>query len=433
MKNSVRIAFLFTAVWIGLWACKDTPPGADELDQQQQQQQTQQGDNSSPEDDPGGEESPDENDDILPDLSPLNGMIILGENDTILLTGGTLTNLESENFESGGQSWYCYQLKLERWYPGTLPNAYTYLSYSINFKFFSNQEYSAGDEEFRVEYLGSILSYYQAINQNYAFENKTIAYLQGDRLCDPRPVYRDYLTSQVRINSGILQIKKSGSVYQVSFVGHTDEGESVVCNFNDALSLQKDNYFESNEDDFSSTVIPENYIQKNGKYFKLEDGQVYFPYNSQANTFRVMLYSAHNYYRYEDSNGVVSQTGKQNAVIIQFQFEDLNQFQSGVYKIVPSEVNTGYDYQFLPAEQVASFPNDSLCIGFYHLAATEGIEWMSLGYSSGFTDYFVLQSGELTITPTDKGLDVTGNFIDSDGVAVTVKFQLLVDLNFLTP
>ena len=70
----------------------------------------------------------------------------------------------------------------------------------------------------------------------------------------------------------------------------------MVCRFNDALSLSEDNSFESNEEDFSLMQIQESYIQKNEKYYKLDDGQVYFPNNSQENTFRVLLRSDHNYY-----------------------------------------------------------------------------------------------------------------------------------------
>jgi hypothetical protein len=111
-------------------------------------------------------------------------------------------------------------------------------------------------------------------------------------------------------------------------------------------------------------------------------------------------------------------------VILQFQFENTNQFQSKTFQVVPSEVNTGYDYQFTPTEQVEKFPSDSLCIGFYHISADMNyIEWMSIGYSYGFTDYFVLQSGKLEVTKQSTDYEFFGKFIDSQGKEVTIKFK----------
>ena len=112
----------------------------------------------------------------------------------------------SENFQSGDQNWYCYQLKLAKLYPVHLPDADTYVSYSITFKFFSEQDLGVGNEEFTIQYLDGILPYYKAMNQNYATEKKTIAFLNGDRTFDPSPTYDTYRDSQIRISSGDLQI-----------------------------------------------------------------------------------------------------------------------------------------------------------------------------------------------------------------------------------
>jgi hypothetical protein len=119
---------------------------------------------------------------------------------------------------------------------------------------------------------------------------------------------------------------------------------------------------------------------------------------------------------------------KQNAVYIQFLFEDSDQFQTKTYHIVPSEVNTGYDFQFTPTAQADKFPNDSHCIGFYHVQANWfEIEWMSLGYSYGFTDYFVLKSGELMVTKNFSEYEVSGNLIDAQGEEVNLKFRVLIN------
>jgi hypothetical protein len=51
------------------------------------------------------------------------------------------------------------------------------------------------------------------------------------------------------------------------------------------------------------------------------------------------------------------------------------------------------------------------------------IEWMSIGYSYGFTDYFVLQSGKLEVTKQSTDYEFFGKFIDSQGKEVTIKFK----------
>ena len=81
---------------------------------------------------------------------------------------GSLTNLVSENFETGGRQYYGYQLKLEKLYPGHVvyPNGSRGsfdLSFSINFKFYSDQENGPVDEEYTIEFLNDPELYYKAI------------------------------------------------------------------------------------------------------------------------------------------------------------------------------------------------------------------------------------------------------------------------------
>jgi hypothetical protein len=309
------------------------------------------------------------------------------------------------------------------------------ISYSINFKFFSKQEDGPTDETYTIKYLDDILSYYTAMERYFAEEKKTIAFLYGDITFDADldfNEYKKYRDSQVRIKSGTLRLKKSGDMFQVLFNGETETGEQVSCNFNDTITFVTDEQKENSTESISITDVPENYILKDGKYHKLDDAQIYLPYNSQENSVRVVLHSYRNYYWYENNDnqnyewypGKVAQRGRQNAVVLQFQLKNIDQFQSKTFQMIPSEVITGSAHQFLPAEQVEKFPNDSMCIGFYHIAADmDYIEWMSFGYSYGFTDYFVLESGKLEITKQSSGYDFLGNFNDSVGNKVEIKFK----------
>lgn len=357
---------------------------------------------------------------------------------------GVLTNLVSENFEYGGKTYYCFQLKLEKLYGnskimsknggGTI-GCTDCLSYSINFKFFTEEEDGPTDETFTIKFLDDILSYYTAMEKNYADEKKTIAFLYGDITFDADldfNEYKEYRDSQVRIKSGTLRLKKSDDMYQVSFNGETETGEQVSCFFNDTITFVADKHKENSSESFSITDVPENYILKDGKYHKLDDGYISLPYNSQENSVRVLLHTYRDYYWYEINDnqnyewypGNVAHRARQNAVVLQFQLKNIDQFQSKTFQMIPSEVITGTDHQFLPAKQVEKFPNDSMCIGFYHIAADmEYIEWMSFGYSYGFTGYFVLESGELAITKQSSGYDFLGNFNDSDGKKVEIKFK----------
>ena len=374
--------------------------------------------------------------------SPID-TIIFGNGKLSPLTG-TLTNIVSENFESGGQTYYCFQLKLEKLYGhsiveskngGGVTDCTGCLSYSINFKFFTGQKDGPIDETYTIEYLNDILSYYTAMNQYLAYEQKVIAFLYGDITFDPDldfNEYKEYRDSQVRIKSGTLHIKKSDGMYLVSFKGQTETGEEVSCYFNDTISFVTDDQKENSSESFSTTEVPENYILKDGKYYKLDEGSIYLPYNQNVISVRVLLRSYHDYYWYENNDnenyewypGMIAQRWRQNAVILQFQLQNIDQFQSKTYQIVPSDVNTGYDYQFLPTEQVGKFPNDSMCIGFYHISADMNyIEWMSLGYSYGFTDYFVLQSGKLEVTKQYSYYELSGKFKDSQSKEVTIKFK----------
>jgi len=170
----------------------------------------------------------------------------------------------------------------------------------------------------------------------------------------------------------------------------------------------------------------DSYILKDAKYFKLDTGLIYFADIQMGSKVRVILYSWGEYYTNDEVNysGLNVQNWRQNGVILQFEFENIEQFKSKTYRIIPSLVNTGYDYQFTPTEQAEKFPNDSLCIGFYHIAATfNDIEWGGFGYTYGFNDYFVLQSGELEVTKQSSNYEFLGNFIDSNGKKVRINFK----------
>lgn len=220
----------------------------------------------------------------------------------------------------------------------------------------------------------------------------------------------------------ITACKKSNDILLPESIDPKVKEQNEVLSETDSLA-SGDDTIQLGNDSIQQGV---SYIKKDGKYYKLNTGLIYLPYNRVENTVRVMIRSYFDYYLNDDGSypGSNSQNWRQNGVILQFQFKDLEQFKSKTYRIVPSEVNTGYSYQFTPTEQAKKFPNDSLCIGFYHIAADAMyIEWMSIGYSHGFTDYFVLQSGELVVLKQSSNYVFSGKFKDSQGKEVTIKFN----------
>lgn len=365
-----------------------------------------------------------------------NDSIRLGANFTGPLSG-SLTNLVSENFELNGNNYYCYHLKLEKLYTGNVYNSgmsgATQLSYSINFKFFTSEINGFVDEEFTVEMQGGdIISYYKMMDKNYANDKKAIGYLRGDKTFDThlnsKDDFKKYWNSENRLKSGKLQIKKSGEIYKVTFEGTAEDGETVSCDFSDKIELITDNSFESREEDFSVSQVTENYIEKGGKYYKLNVGDISFQgdYNHT-----IHLKSWRDYYRYEYAywiyvnDNAILQHSKSNALVLQFQFAHLNQIQEKVYKVVPSDgIYSIHPYLSNPNVLFQGFPNDSLCIGYYHIAAEmpgtltfdEDQEFMS--------NQIALKSGEVKITKIHSGYEVLGSFTDARGEAVKVKFNV---------
>jgi hypothetical protein len=183
------------------------------------------------------------------------------------------------------------------------------------------------------------------------------------------------------------------------------------------------------DDTLSSDIISptDSYILKDDKYFKLDTGIIYLQTKQTGYGVRVMIHSWRDYFLDDADGNPGVQNWRQNAVILQFWLENIEQFKSKTYKIVRSEVNTGYDYQFTPTEQADKFPNDSLCIGFYHIGAKlDNIEFMSFGYTYGFDGYFVLQSGELEVKNQSSYYEFLGNFTDSEGMQVKMKFKIVL-------
>ena len=378
-------------------------------------------------------------------FSSSNDSIKLGDRNISPLTS-SLTNLVSENFESGGRTYYCYQLKLEKLYPGSVayPNGgagFFDLSYSINFKFFTDEENGPLDEVLTVELLANILPYYKAMDQSYAVDKKAVAFLYGDRSFNPNLVgkkYTDYLNSQIRIKSGSLHLKKSGEMYVVSFEGETETGEKVSCNFNEKISFYSDNNFESQENDFSLTEIPGNYIQKDGKYYKLDDGYyfVFSPYTYNGNTIHTVQASSWREYYwykyntnwYEENSGMIYQHFKSNAMVLQFQFAGLNQFQPKTYQAVPSEGvyaigNMIGIYRYKPFN---GFPNDSLFVGYYHIATDSPTTLTYNEDKEYMKNQIALKSGQLEISNNSSGYVFSGSFIDAHGEEVKVKFKAIL-------
>jgi hypothetical protein len=378
------------------------------------------------------------------DSSALTGPLTFGSTNIKPLTG-SLTNLVSENFESGGRHYYGYQLKLEKLYPGHVvypggSEGSFNLSFSINFMFYSDQENGPVDEEYTIEFLSDPVLYYKATDKGYASDKKALAFIYGDRSFKPNlngNEYIDYLKSQIRIKSGSLHIKKSGDLYMVSFEGETDTGEKVSCTFNDKISFIADNQFESQEEDISLTEIPDNYIQKGGKFYKLDTGYFFkfSPSIYQGKTIQTVQVIAmrdyywyeFNYYMNEEFSGLINQHWKSNAMFLQFQFGGLNQFQAKTYDVAPSDgINSmGYGLGALRNIPFAGFPNDSHFIGYYHIATDTPFTFTYDEDPNYMKNQVALISGQLEITIHSSEYEFSGSFIDAQGEEVKVNFNAI--------
>jgi hypothetical protein len=389
----------------------------------------------SPENEEPVVESPD-------DFSALTDSITLGVTIMKPITG-SISNLVSENFEAGGRHYYGYLLKLEKLYPGHVvyPNGSSGsfdLSFSISFKFFSEQENGPADEDYTIEFLNDLELYYKALDKGYTMDKKAIALISGDRSFKQNlngKEYVDYMKSQIRIKSGSLHIKKSGELYLVSFEGKTETGEKTSCYFNEKVSFNVDNQFESQENDFSITEISENYIQKGGKFYKLDDGYFYIfsPSTYQGNSVQtVQVIDIRDYYRYEynyffseEYAGLINQHWKSNALFLQFQFSELSQFQAKTYQVAPSDgiYSMGYGLGVLRNFPFTGFPNDSQLIGYYHLAINTPYTFTYDEDPAYMKNQIALKSGQLEIKIHSSVYEFSGNFIDAQGDEVKVKFN----------
>lgn len=377
------------------------------------------------------------------DDTSTNDSLKLGEN-YIYPLHGSLTTLENENFVNNERTFYCFLLKVEKFYPGEVifPNgskATTGLSYSINFKLFSELKDGPVNETWSVVMPADLVSYYEPLDQSYAADHKALAYLSGSRSFDDNldaNEYIDYLKSQVRIKSGTILIKKFYENFLISFQGETETGEKVSLHFNDRMSMVVDNKLESQESDFSTTEIPENYILKAGKYYTLDDGYYYVftPYSYEGKSIQtVRLIARREYYRYEYDQyygqpmaGVINKRWKSSTVVLQFQFESFYYFRSITYKVAPSKgiYSIGYDDSNYESAPFEGFPNDSLFIGYYHLAQDMPHTHNYDEFPTYMENQLAIQSGQLTATElSSEHYEFQGDFIDAKGDEVKVKFK----------
>jgi len=374
-------------------------------------------------------------------FSAIDDSLVLGDLIVKPLTG-SLTNLVSGNFETNGQHYYYYQLILEKFYPGHVEysnggQGLFDLSFSINIKLYSDQGNGPVDEEYSVVLLDDPELYYKDLDKSYAVDKKAIAFLHGDRSFDPKLTgneYSEYLNSKLRIKSGSLHIKKSGELYLVSFEGETETGEKVSCTFNDTIYFSADNQIEVPGNDFSVTEIPGNYIQKGGKYYKLNKGYYYCftpSYNNGTTIQTVQVIAIRDYYWYEkgyyrdeEFSGLTNQHWKSNAVFLQFQFGGLNQFQNGTYQVAPSDGihSMGYGLGALRDIPFDGFPNDSLLIGYYHIATDTPFTFTYDEDPDYMRNQIALKSGHLEIKTHSSEYEFSGSFIDAQGEDVIIRF-----------
>lgn len=344
-------------------------------------------------------------------VPPANNFVKIG-NDYVYPVYSLLSNLVSENFESEGRYYYSYLFRLVQEYPGDVvfPDESTdpkIPSLALNFKFFMEQNSDPVDGEWTVEYLPEIEQYYQPFDSVYAAGKTTIAFLSGGKASND---YNDYLTSQVRLKSGTFHLKKSGDLYVIYFNGETDDGKTVSCSYTDFIGAAIDQQFEASPEDYSTTEIPESYIEMGGKYYKLDDAYLWKGMINGS----VEVDATRNYYRYEKNDaGAIVQHWKGHAMSFQFQLTDLDQLRTKTYHVVPSS----NIYSIDSLTQIDGFPSDSLFIGSYYIASD------ILLTASSEDNRIFLQSGELTVTQYPSEYEFSGSFIDTQGQEVNVKFK----------
>jgi hypothetical protein len=147
---------------------------------------------------------------------------------------------------------------------------------------------------------------------------------------------------------------------------------------------------------------------------------------------QVINWKDYYWYEYEKESSIykwdperITQHWKSNAVFLQFQFGSLNQFQTKTYQVVPSDGihSMGYGLGALRNIPFAGFPNDSLLIGYYHIAT---VTPFTLTYDEDpnyMKNQIALKSGHLEVTKNSLDYMFYGSFIDARGEEVKVKFK----------
>lgn len=391
--------------------------------------------------------SQEETDMELPDQNLIKSDFVQLGDVTIYPLQATLTNLVNENFSEDGRDFYCYLLTLAKIYPsdvlfskaGEPINAMTMdLAYSLNFKFFTTRKNGPDDEEFAVEFLDDMELYYRNMAKDAAIGGRTNGFLQGDITLDSRldaDEYRQYLGSQVRLKSGTLHLKKTGNDYQVSFSGTTETGQEVNSRFNKNMSYQVDERREIQDYITSAADVPENYIFKGGRYYRLEAGryQVYAPAGYQDKMLQtIQVMNFRDYYRYENSSpvsdiyeGIFLPYWKSNAIVLQFQMTSVLHFQPGTYAVAPSDgiLTIGYGPGATSNVAVSDFPDNTKLIGYYH-TSTYLPNTFTLDEDPGYMQsQIALKSGQFTLNKDGAALEISGRFTDAQGGEAEVKFK----------
>lgn len=366
---------------------------------------------------------------------------------TIHPVQATLVSLPNENFVADGQDYYCYLLKLEKVYPadvihsksGEPLQAMTMdLSYSLNFKLYTTQQNGPDDEEFAVEFLDDLELYYRSMAPEAAISRRTNGFLQGDITLDSRldaDEYKQYLGSQVRLKSGTLHLKKIGNDYQVSFSGTTETGQVVSSVFNKRMSYQVDERREIQDYITSAAEVPENYIFKGGRYYRLDAGryQVYAPAGYQDKMLQtIQVMNFRDYYRYENSSpvsdiyeGIFLPHWKSNAIVLQFQMTSVLHFQPGTYTVAPSDgiLTIGYGPGATSNVALSDFPDNTKLIGYYH-TSTYLPNTFTLDEDPGYMQsQIALKSGQFKLSKDGAALEISGRFTDAQGGEAEVKFK----------
>jgi hypothetical protein len=133
------------------------------------------------------------------------------------------------------------------------------------------------------------------------------------------------------------------------------------------------------------------------------------------------------YFFYERDPEKIIQHWKSNAVFLQFQFTGLNQFQTKTYQVAPSNGihSMGYGLGVLRNIPFSGFPNDTLLIGYYHIATDTPFTFTYDEDPDYMKNQIALKSGKLEVTRNSSEYFISGDFVDSNGEQVKVKFKAI--------